>query len=220
MREIDKMVMEAADDAQKLSALIERNETFILRSAAKTARRYVSKSDDEWSIALSAFYEAVKKYSYDRGSFIAFAELLINRRLIDYFRAQNKYYNEKQVESVDDRVNSDDEEESIKLEINAISLVIKGYGFTFMDLIESSPKAVKTKYACGKATAYLLKNPLLIYEMRKTKQLPLKIIEKNEKIPRKLLERHRKYIIAAVEILHGDYPYLAEYLSFIRGELK
>jgi len=219
MREIDKMVIEAADDALKLSALIERNEIFILRSAAKTARRYVSKSDDEWSIALSAFYEAVKKYSYDRGSFIAFAELIINRRLIDYFRAQNKYYNEKQVESVDDRVNSDDEE-SMKLEINAISLVIKGYGFTFMDLIESSPKAVKTKHACGKATAYLLKNPLLIYEMRKTRQLPLKTIEKKEKIPRKLLERHRKYIIAAVEILNGDYPYLAEYLSFIRGELK
>lgn len=220
MREIDKMVIEAADDAQKLSALIDRNETFILRSAAKTARRYVSKSDDEWSIALSAFYEAVKKYSYDRGSFIAFAELLINRNLIDYFRAQNKYYNEKQVESIDDKFYSDDDENSLKLEIDDISQVIKVYGFTFMDLVECSPKAAKTKYACGKATAYLLKNPLLINEMRKTRQLPLKIIEKKEKIPRKLLERHRKYIIAAVEILHGDYPYLAEYLSFIRGELK
>ena len=42
-----------------------------------------------------------------------------------------------------------------------------------------------------------------------------KIIE-NTLLPRKILERHRNYIIAAVEILSGEYPLLAEYLSFIR----
>jgi RNA polymerase sigma factor len=61
-----------------------------------------------------------------------------------------------------------------------------------------------------------LKNPVLLSELMNSKQLPLKIIENNLKIPRKILERHRKYIIAAIEILYGEYPYLAEYLHYIR----
>jgi RNA polymerase sigma factor len=32
------------------------------------------------------------------------------------------------------------------------------------------------------------------------------------------LERHRKYIIAAIEILAGDYPCLAEYMKPQREE--
>jgi len=51
--------------------------------------------------------------------------------------------------------------------------------------------------------------------MKTTKQLPIKIISENAKVPRKILERHRKYIITAAEILSGDYPKLAEYLSHI-----
>jgi RNA polymerase sigma factor len=57
---------------------------------------------------------------------------------------------------------------------------------------------------------------MLLSELKSSKQLPLKIIENNCKIPRKILERHRKYIIAAIELLHGEYPNLAEYLRYIR----
>ena len=55
--------------------------------------------------------------------------------------------------------------------------------------------------------------------MRDSKQLPIKIIEKNTDIPRKILERYRKYLIAVAEILSGDYPYLSEYLSYIKKEV-
>jgi RNA polymerase sigma factor len=39
-------------------------------------------------------------------------------------------------------------------------------------------------------------------------------------ISRKILDRHRRYIIAAVEILSGDYPLLAEYMQFIKDYNK
>jgi len=35
-------------------------------------------------------------------------------------------------------------------------------------------------------------------------------------VPRKIIERHRKYIIAATEIVGGDYPHLSQYMSFIK----
>ncbi len=49
--------------------------------------------------------------------------------------------------------------------------------------------------------------------------MPVTLIEKNSKVPRKILERHRKYIIAAAEIMTGDYPCLAGYMRYIREEL-
>lgn len=220
MRELDRRVVAAAKDAQLLSELIEQHEQFILRSAAKTAKRNVLKSDDEWSIALTAFYDAIKKYSYNKGSFIAFAELLIHNKLVDYYRCQNKYNAELQADWIDDRATDDSNDYSIKYEIEALGEVLNRYGFTFSDLAESSPKTGKTRTSCARIVTYIMQKPILIADMRSTKQLPLKIIEKNTQTPRKIIERHRKYIVAAVEILSGDYPYLSEYLRYIKEEVK
>ncbi len=220
MRELDKRVVAAANNAQQLSALIEQHEHFILRSAAKTAKQYVLKSDDEWSIALNAFYEAIQKYDYDKGSFIAFAELLIHNKLIDYCRGQKKFDAELQVDWIDDKAADDSSDYSIKYEIEALGEVLNRYGFTFSELAEFSPKSGKTRISCARVVAYMLQKPLLIEDMRNAKQLPLKIIEKNTQIPRKIIERHRKYLVAAVEILSGDYPYLSEYLRYIKEAVK
>jgi RNA polymerase sigma factor len=87
-----------------------------------------------------------------------------------------------------------------------------------MDLTACSPHAQKTKSVCARAVNYVLDNQLLLNELRSKRKLPIITIEKNAKVPRKILERHRKYIIAAVEILSGEYPILAEYLRYIREE--
>ena len=160
----------------------------------------------------------MKKYDYERGSFFSFAELIIHQNLVDYYRVQGRVSKEIQVERIEDEAIVEYNDNNLKLEIEAITQVLNTYMFSFMDLVDCSPKASKTKSACAKAISYLSKNPVLMKEMQSSKQLPLKIIEKNTCIPRKILERHRKYIIAVAEILNGDYPYLAEYLSYIREE--
>lgn len=218
MRELDQMAVDVVNDSHQLNEFIKQHEFFILKSASKTAKRYISKNDDEWSIALSAFANALQKYDYQKGSFISFAELMIHRSLIDYYRTQNKYSAEVQVESIDDNALVETHDNTLKWEIMAVNQVLKVYEISFMDLADCSPKADKTRSACAKAVSYLLNQTILIKEMRNSKQLPIKIIEKNAGVPRKIIERHRKYIIAAAEILHGDYPHLSEYLSYIREE--
>lgn len=218
LREIDQMALKVAHDDEKLSEFIKQNEFFILKTASKIAKHYISKNDDEWAIALVAFSDAVKKYDYERGSFIPFAELIIHQNLVDHYRVQGRRSKEIQVERIEDEAIVEYNDNNLKLEIEAIAQILNDYRFSFMDLVDCSPKANKTKTACANAVSYLLKNLLLMKEMQATKQLPLKIMEKNTGIPRKILERHRKYIIAVAEILHGDYPYLAEYLSYIREE--
>lgn len=237
MGEIDIMAVNAKDNENLMNNLISQYENFILKCASAAARKYISKSDDEWSVALAAFTEAVKNYSSEKGSFLNFSELVIRRRIIDYIRSKSRYSPELLVKpslfesEIEDEADyslqleiankvSKEEDNSLKMEIYLINEIFSGYGFSFMDLTDCSPKALKTKKSCAKVVAYMINHPILVSEMKIKRQLPLNLIEKNTKVPRKLLERHRKYIIAAVEIMSGDYPYLAGYMGYIREELK
>jgi RNA polymerase sigma factor len=236
LRELDTLILNAKADPSVREKLIKQHEFYILKCASKVSHRYITKSDDEWSVSLMAFSSAVDSYELNKGSFLSFAELVIKRRLIDYMKSQGKYKTEVTVDPIVFDTEPEEEGEDaairmavanqvskqdrgdLKLEIEEANKTFSKYGFSFFDLSECSPRAGKTKNACAKAVNYVLLNPLLITDLRNTKQLSLKVIENNTHVPRKILERHRKYIIAAIEILSGEYPYLAEYLRYVREE--
>ncbi|MGB4440585.1 MAG: RNA polymerase subunit sigma, partial [Sedimentibacter sp.] len=222
-------------DKNYIDIFLKDFEFYILKTAHKVTGKYITKSDDQWSVSLSAFNEAVQAYSYEKGSFLSFSEMVIKRRLYDYIKKQSKYFCEVTINPF--LFESDAEEEDItmkhelmskvaikeendaKLEIDAISDILSEYGFSFFDLVSVSPKAQKTKIVCAKAILFLSQNTILMNEIRKSKLLPMKVIENKLELPRKLLERHRKYIIAGAEIMSGDYPILSDYLKFVREEL-
>ncbi len=220
VREIDRAASLLNSNSQELDEFIAKHDFFILKTASKTAKRYISKEDDEYSVALYAFYDAINKYDYTKGAFYSFAELIIHRNIVDYYRAKGKYSNEIGIEEIEESAVYTENDNILKLEIDAISNILKSYGFSFMDLVKVSPKAEKTKQSCKAAVNYLLDNPSLIIEMRNSKQLPIKIIAAHANIPRKILERHRKYIIAAVEIFAGEYVGIAQYLNCLREGVK
>ena len=161
----------------------------------------------------------------------------MKRRLIDFLKSQSKFKNEIPVnpynfecdasEGFEDRqisyttvaTMSYVPDNDIKYEIEAVTEALKAYGFTFFEIVEVSPKAQKTKKSCAVAIACVINNTEIFRELKEKKTLPIKKIKNISKLPQKILERHRKYIIAGVEIISGDYPYLTEYLKFIREEL-
>ena len=229
--------LQARQSEEAMNRYIRQNEAFILRCASRVCKRFISKSDDEFEIALVAFWEAVKKYSEQRGSFESFSFLVIKRRLMDYFDSQSRRHQEipaghsmtwdgeedgtQGVTSQVQKILLQDAREdptAIREEIEALGLVLKDYGFTYMDLAEASPKAAKTKHCCARAVNWMLAAAERVLQMRKSRSLPTSAIEKALDIARKILERHRRYIIAATEILDGDYPHLAEYMDYIRKE--
>jgi RNA polymerase sigma factor len=232
------MAVSAARGEIKLDDFIRQFEPFILKTASKCTGKFVYRTDDEWSVSLTAFSEAVFDYSIDKGSFLSFAGLVIKRRCADYKRSQKRKEAEFSVDpglfgdgeaeentasiknEITGRIASSDGEDQKNLcyEIDSANEAFGAYGFSFFDLTACSPKSYKTKAACAKAVRFILKNPIILEQLKASKLLPIKVIHKNTDIPRKLLENHRKYIIAAVEILAGDYPYLAEYMRFIREE--
>jgi len=241
VEELEREVLLAKQDDQRLADLIERNRSWILRCASETAHRYVTESDDEWSAALLAFSEAVRDFEADKGSFRGFAAVVIRRRVLDYLRFEGRRSAELSVapESFDGTVeepdapaltlevrrrvadealavSAEDTAARTREEIAAMQEILGGYGFSFFDLADCSPHAEKTKTACAAAVRALLSSEALLDAMRRAHALPMKELERVSGVKRKLLDRHRRYIIAAAEILSGEYPILAGYMEFIR----
>lgn len=81
----------ARTDEPFLERFIQAHEAFVLRCASRHAGFAVTRSDDEYSVALLAFYEAIKGYDPASGPFGAYASLVIGRRLADHYRSQHRF---------------------------------------------------------------------------------------------------------------------------------
>ncbi len=233
--------LEAKKSPEALNSFIGSNTGFVIFSANQALNRYVTESDDEYSIALIAFSEAVEAFDESKGKFSSFASLVIKRRLVDYIRKESRYNVETSYEPalLDGDLSDEDitpteyaivaktaqisEESSavspIKDEIEAVRQLLERYDFDFFDLEKSSPVSSKTKRECARAVRCLLENKEIFASMRSRSSLPIKEIVARTGIKVKLLERHRRYIIAAAEILNGEYPLLAEYMSYVKRDL-
>jgi RNA polymerase sigma factor len=241
VNELDQNAILAKNDPVYCSKFIEQYEGYILRTAAKVTGQFITKSDDEWSIALLAFNEAIQTFLPDKGHFLPFAELVIRRRLYDEFKKKagrdweltvNPAFFEADLEDIEgegrfypahdfkDAQQKFQSEFNGKLEIREMAKILENYGFRFADLAADSPKAMKTKRACALAIAHISRHPDLLDQLRRQKRLPASEIIKFVKIPPKILERHRKYIIAAVEIMTGDFPVLKNYFPLVKEELS
>lgn len=236
MKDTKELILKAKIDENTLNEVIENHRFFILRCCNDFCKRYVDISDDEFSVAQYAFCKAVTSFNESKSNnFKAYASVVIKNALTDNLRKNAVPEIAVSPSSFEDTISEDGNvldfavareitKNSIKnvdifdskLEIDAIEEVLNEYGFNFFDLAKVSPKAAKTKEKCAIAIRFLINNLELIKEMRVNHNLPIKIIELNTDVPRKILERHRKYIIAAVEIISGDYPCLAEYLRYIK----
>ncbi len=228
---INERVKKIKDNEEEINKLVEEYKPFIASCVERVAGRYVNYGeDDELSIGLIAFVEAVKSYNIFRGNFLSFARNVIKRRVIDYYRKEKKhgkvvpltdYYGSDESEEKDLSINksiqkySDDMlNEYRRLEIQELKEELGLWGITFMELVKVSPKHDRTRKAYGKAIRFLLSRPDLIDEIKSKRYLPMAEIERNTGVPRKTLERARKYIITVITIVTGDYRYIREYVDW------
>ena len=175
--QIIKAVLEAKKDTQKADDLIRTYIPFIRFEASKFLSRPCSEQDDEYSIAMIAFHEAILGYAKERGAFLSYAAMVIRSRLIDYRRKESRHQGHVSLyaqSEEDDRPlvdtiaqTSDRMEESINLEatqheIQELSSVMETFGVSFSDAAENSPKQERTLEACRAAIHYAIENPLVV----------------------------------------------------------
>lgn len=218
-------------DAELREELIESYKPFIAKTVSAVCKRYIHESDDEFSIGLIAFNEAIQKYSSEKGnSLLSFAEVMIKRRVIDYIRQQSRNQSlsftvpadqsdeEQQRSTIEDELSLDEfrkktEQELRRDEIIQFQAILREFDLSFQDLLEQSPK-----HADARKNAMLVAKAMVDHEELKQllldkKRLPIKQLEDMVKVSRKTIERNRKYIIAIALILIGDYIYLKDYIK-------
>ncbi|TCJ02572.1 RNA polymerase sigma factor SigI [Cytobacillus praedii] len=220
-------------DAALQNEIIDSYKPFIAKTVSSVCKRYIHESDDEFSIGLIAFNEAIQKYSSEKGSsLISFAEVLIKRRVIDYIRQQAKYQDlsvdftygfnddeEQQAGMIVENERSLDEfkkkteEELRREEIIRFTAFLREFELSFQDLLEQSPKHADARKNAMIVAKKLTENEELKQILLDKKRLPIKKLEKEVSISRKTIERNRKYIIAIALVLIGDYIYLKDYIK-------
>ena len=219
---IEERVIKARNNRSAESNMIEEYLPFILSCANKALGRYITREDDEFSVALSAFYEAMTKYEPDKGAFLSFARLTIKNRLTDFLRKEYRKSDEIPFSALKSEDNSDFDiaaasaESDTRYEIEELTGELKGFGLSFFDVSRGSPKTQKTKRECMSAVRYIISEKSLVEAIKMKKYIPAAQISAESGVKPKILERHRSYIIAAVLIMTGEYPSIQEYFPKLK----
>jgi RNA polymerase sigma factor len=216
---LEDRVLKSKDDKDKISVLISQFKPFIASVAQKRVGRYLQYgTDDELSVGLIAFSEAVNSFDRKRGKFLGFARMVINARLIDHFRKQERATGSGSTEDGDaedaldirsmEQYGLDSEEEDRKAEVIEYTQKLKSWGISFEELVRISPKKDDLRVYYKKAARVIVDNKAILDSLLETKRLPIKEIGEIMELHRKKLERGRIYIIAMVLALLGDFSYL------------
>jgi RNA polymerase sigma factor len=232
--ELDRLLRQAqAGDEEARNTLIETYSPFVLRIASQASRKYIERGrDDEYSVALMAMNEAIDRYDADRKvNFLGFAETIIRRRLIDHFRVQKSQsravpWTEFDVVDEEDNVvnyvevqtsievhQAAEEQEARRLEIREYARALNEFGLSFEELVELSPKHADARQNAMEVARAVVNDEALLQYVLEKKALPLKALEDRVGVSRKTMERQRKYILAVVLLLHGDFQYLQSCIS-------
>jgi len=215
---------------QAESDLIDQYIPFIRKVTASVCKRYINVTrDDEFSIAMIAFSEAIHKYSPDKGSsFFSFASLVIRRRVIDYIRMEQRKkttlsldYKDEERENLENMAEVSAsykgyyqgiESEHRREEIQHFQERLSSFEIQLQEIAEQCPKHTDARANMVIIAKTIVEHEELLKILMRKKRLPVKQLMEHITMSRKTIERNRKYIIALVIVLLEDYQYLKDYL--------
>lgn len=227
--ELIQQVYAAKEDMEAADRLIGSYMPFIKSETAKFLKRPPMEGhDDELSIAMIAFHEAIRGYSRSRGAFLKYAAMIMKSRLIDYRRKEQRHGN---VISLDAPAGEDDAplsdtiadetdhneayvvREATRAEIEELTRQMREFGVSLSDVADNCPKQQRTLEACRKALWHAKEHPELLDELLETRRLPIARLSEGSGTERKTLERHRKYMVALLLIYTNGYEIIRGHLA-------
>lgn len=186
---------------------------FILSTASQRIGRYVEVENDEaYSVALQSFYKAILSFQEEKGHFLPFAKLLIDRDLLNHLKK------EKPLEpSVDEIPFSDSQEELLdhlllKEEIEIFVKDLERFGLQLEDLVELVPKHRDTKEKARQLAFVLAEDEDLMNMIFRKYTLPMTRISLKYQISRKVLYGSREYILSILVVLKNNLTLLYKWI--------
>lgn len=215
-----------SEDRQTREDFLAESQPFVRHVAVQTCGRFLEWGrDEELSEALIAFNEAINHFEPGKGvPFLAYARLLIKRRLIDYFRRQ-KHNDTLSLDlaevnqAVDLRLSvaefrEREQNRERAQEIQEFASELSKWGLQFQDLVETSPKHRDTRASLLRAAQTLAFTPTLWHQVEEKGKVPIQALAAEAGFHPKVLERGRKYLLAVALLMarRHDYIYLREYV--------
>ena len=215
---------EAAD------ALIEQYMGFIRSETVKFIHAVPENGhEDELSIAMLAFYEAILSYERSRGAFLPYAARAIRNRLIDYYRTEKRHGNVISIHApagdeedrslletlpdTRDEIGEYEARTASRQEIQEFGEQLARFGITFSDVADNCPRQDRTLAACRRVLDFARANPELLERVERTGKLPIAELAAGSGVEKKTLERHRKYLVTILLAFTNGY-------EIIRGHLR
>jgi RNA polymerase sigma factor len=234
---VEARVARARDgDIHARDDLIRDYTPFILKTAASSAKRYVVLGeDDEASVALSAFNEAIDAFKSKRPGFLAFAATVIRRRLIDYYRKQARHREipYSTMKARDERGNEHEgyldpscltyttEDWQATLErrddIENWKDTLRQFGLTIGQVVQATPKHRDARERAMYIARCIAEDDKLKRLFFKTRKIPiddlLAQVPEDKRVSGKTIERQKVYITAVAVAMSGDYPSMESYFD-------
>lgn len=214
------------EDSAAREAFLAEYQTFICHVASQACFHSLEWGrDDELSEALIAFNEAIDLFVTDEGvPFLAYARVLMKRRLIDYYRRHRL----RQAMSLDqedigrgiyrclglDEFREQEQDRERAEEIKQFSRALASFQLTYQNLVEVSPKHRDSRETLLRAARELAFDSELWPQVERNGKVPMQALALKTQIHPKVLERGRKYILAVALLMANqhDYLYLREYV--------
>lgn len=199
---------------KSIDKLIQDYMAFIVKTVSSITGRYVSvENDDELSIALIAFKEAIDKYEESRGSFSSFAKLVISSRVKNYLIKESKNNKVESIEALKEKgidisevaETAVEESDELSNEISKLKEEIGAFGFTFEDLVDEAPKHEDTRRNAIELSEKVSKEKSLTNFMYEKRRLPIKQISVKFSVTEKVIKRSKKFIISVVIIIDKNF---------------
>lgn len=207
---------------ENLDALVEKHLPFLIRTVSSVTGRYVSVAqDDEFSVALSAFAEAVERYEPERGNFLSFAGLVIQSRLKTYLQRENRRTDTVSLEELcengrDFAAPETQEHRDLQEEIQLFQQELSLFGLTLEALAQGAPKHQDTRERAVSIAEQSSQKPELVRETYQKKKLPVRAVAKLCSTTEKTVKGSKHFILATMLVFFKKFPKLLHWVQSAR----
>jgi len=229
---LDERVNAAKHSADEMERLIEDFHPFLHARVAKYSyHQNRSRREELFSTAVLAFYESIQSYSKEKGHFFPFANLVINKRIIDHLRKSYKHEEKliplegdedergsqtqsMAIENISMRLyETQRRQELLATEIEQFKAELGTWGITMEALSQQSPKHKALRNTYREIVYRISRAPDIMQTIQLKRYFPAKAISNITGIPQKKLERARTFLLASIILKNGDYDLLSEYVK-------
>ena len=206
---------------ENLDALIEAYLPYIVRTVSSITGRYVSlEHDEEFTVALSAFTEAVQRFDSNRGRFLNYAALVMRSRLKTYMQETRKHADTVSLDGLleqgVDPAAPQESETDLREEIQQYQEELRKFDLTLDIMVEKSPCHRDTRETAIRVAEQAGQNEKIVSETYRKRKLPIRPVAALCCVTEKIVKTSKQFILGTMLVFVLKLPGLSSWIREAR----